>query len=150
MSATGIKSDGGLEAMIASMRALEQGMTAAEVAPDVDAYMRGKMAAGQTPEGQDWQKTKDGRTPLRGAAKDYEQRVSGNAIVMLVKGRHAFHHFGAQGQPVRRQLPEGALPARLGDAIRAGAVTWFKAKTKAGKRGYAYYRKRGKNPRAVK
>lgn len=144
---TGVRSDGGFEAMQAILQGLAQGVSAVEVAPSVDAFMRGQLAAGQTPEGERWQLTEDGRVPLRRAADEYQQRVSGNTIVMRIRGRHAFHHFGAQGKPVRRQLPAGKMPARLGDAIRAGFVDWFVAKTKAGKRGYVYYRKRGKSPR---
>lgn len=146
---TGIRSDGGFEAMQAILHGLAQGVSAVEVAPTVDAFMRGQLAIGQTPEGQPWQLTEDGRVPLRRAAEEYQQRVSGNVILMRVTGRHAFHHFGAQGKPVRRQLPVGRMPARLGDAIRGGLVDWFTAKTKAGKRGYAYYQKRGKDPRKV-
>jgi hypothetical protein len=153
MAATGIKSDGGFEGMQAILQGLAQGVSAAEVAPQVDAFMRGQLAAGLTPEGQAWPAKEDGGKPLKGAAAAYEQQVSGNAIVMQIgggaKSRYAFHHFGAQEKPVRRQLPQGRMPARLGDAIRAGFVTWFQAKTKAGKRGYAYYRKRGKDPRKV-
>jgi hypothetical protein len=151
---TGIHSDGGLDAMIASCRALENVPWAAAAAPQVDAFMRARLGAGQTPEGQPWQKKKDGGQPLKGAAAAYEQRVSGSAIIMQIgggeKARYAFHHFGAQEKPVRRQLPEGAMPARLGDAIRAGLVTPFQAATKAGKRGWAYYRKRGIDPRSVR
>lgn len=154
MGSTGIKGDGGLDAMIASLRAIE-GMPWAQVAaPAVEAFMREQLAAGQTPEGQPWLAKKDGGRPLAGAAAAYEQRVSGSAIIMRIgggdKSRYVFHHFGAQGKPIRQQLPAGQLQARLGNAIRAGLVTPFKAATKAGKRGYAYYRARGINPRSVK
>jgi hypothetical protein len=153
MASTGIKSDGGFEAMQALLHGLASGVSAIEVSPQVDAFMRSQLAAGLTPEGQAWQAKEDGGKPLKGAADAYEQRVSGNAIIMQIgggaKSRYAFHHFGAQEKPVRRQLPQGRMPARLGDAIRAGLVDWFKASTKAGKRGYAYHRARGRNPRKV-
>lgn len=154
MSSTGIKGDGGLEAMIASCKALEGASWASSVGPAVDSFMRGRLAAGQTPEGESWPVTKEGHKALAGAAEAYEQHVSGNAIIMKIGGgakkRYAMHNFGAQEKPVRRQLPAGKMPARLGAAIRAGLVSQFEAATRAGKRGYAYYRTRGINPRTVR
>jgi hypothetical protein len=147
---TSIRSDGGLDRMKAILQGISE-LSAVDVAPQVDTFMRGQMEAGETPEGEPWQvRKRDGGKPLRRAAANYEQRVSGNTIVMRIRGRHAFHHFGAQEKPVRRQLPEGSMPKELGNAIRLGFVDAFKARTKAGKRGYAYYRKRGRDPRKVK
>ena len=149
---TEFRDDGGLDRMIAIMQGLSN-LTARDIAPEVDSFMRGQLAKHQTPEGEHWEKNQKGQEALPGADTAYTQRVSGNAIVMEIgggeKSKFAFAHFGAKGDPVRRQLPKGTMPARLGDAFRAGLVKWFKATTKAGRRGYAYYRARGKNPRMV-
>jgi hypothetical protein len=137
-----IRSDGGFEAMLNSMRVLaDEGLDMRAAAGNVDAFMRGQLAKGETPEGEKWKPTKKGTKPLKGAAVAYTQRVVGRAIVMKIVGRYAFHHFGAGYNPVRAQLPEGQMPAELGNAIRMGLVDDFKAKTKAGKIGY---RKSGK------
>jgi hypothetical protein len=149
---TQIKDDGGLDRMQAILQNWAN-LSARDVAPEVDSFMRGQLAKHQTPEGDPWQENQKGEPALPGADAAYTQRVSGNAIVMEIgggeKSKFAFAHFGAKGDPVRRQLPKGTMPARLGDAIRAGLVKWFKATSKAGKRGYAYYRARGKNPLKV-
>jgi len=123
--ATGIK--GGLGAIMASVKALEGVPWVVAAKPHAEAYMRGRLDAGQTPEGQPWVPTKGGKRPLRRAAQELEVRVSGSALVFRIHGRHAFHHFGAQGKPARRQLPAGALPMKLGQAVRAGLVTAFKS-----------------------
>lgn len=147
-----IRSDGGIDRMRAILSGLATGLTAASAAPAVDSFMREQLAAGQTPEGEAWTPTQGGDRPLKGAADAYEQSVSGNAIIMKVGGagkkRYVIHNFGAGDQPVRRQLPAGKMPPKLGLAIRAGLVDDFRAITAAGKRGYAATRARGVNPRA--
>ena len=144
MAANGIHSDGGFEAMMASMRALvEEGLGIHQAAANVEAFMRGQLAKGETPEGKKWVPKKSGDRPLKGAARAYMQTVVGRSIVMKVLGRYAHHHFGSGHNEERRQLPEGRMPKRLGDAYRQGLVDDFKAKTKAGKRGYRYYKARG-------
>lgn len=132
-----IKSDGGFEAMLASMRALaSSGLSMLAAAGHVETYMRTTLGQFKAPNGETWKLTKKGQTPLKGAAAAYMQSVVGRSIVMKVLGRYAFHHFGAGNNPARPQLPTGAMPQQLGNAIRAGLVDDFKAKTKAGKRGY--------------
>lgn len=142
----GIKSNGGLDRMIGILGRLESTNWAEVAAPAMDAYMRQQLAAGNTPEGEPWVQTKKGARALKGAASAFKLFTTGQAVVMKVGGgatsRYAFHHFGAQLKPARRQLPRGKLPGRLGDAIRAGCGLQFKAITKAGKRGAAYYAKR--------
>lgn len=139
-----IRSDGGFEAMLASMRELAtNGLSMQAAAGNVDSFMRSQLAKGETPEGEKWKPTKKGTKPLKGAAGAYMQTVVGRSIVMKVMGRYAFHHFGAGYSPAREQLPTGSMPKELGNAIRAGLVDDFKAKTKAGKRGYRYYKARG-------
>lgn len=146
---TSFKDDDGIDRMKAILEGWSN-LSARDVAPEIESFMRDQLATHQTPEGEPWLQNKKGELALPGADVAYVQRVSGNAIVMEIgggeKSKFAFAHFGAKGDPVRRQLPKGAMPARLGDAIRAGFVKWFKASSKAGKRGYAYYRARGKNP----
>lgn len=149
MASSGIQDEGGgYEAMMASMRALaDQGLSIEAAASNVDAFMRGQLAKGETPEGQPWPKKKNGEKALSGAAAAYQQRIVGRAIVMKIgggdKARYAHHHFGSGYNPARRQLPEGRMPPKLGQAIRQGLVDDFKAKTKAGKRGYAAMRAKG-------
>lgn len=139
-----IRSDGGFEGMIASMRELAtNGLSIHAAAARVDEFMRGQLAKGQTPNGKTWTPTKKGTKPLKGAPNAYMQTVVGHSIVMKVMGRYAFHHFGAGDSPAREQLPTGAMPKELGNAIRAGLVDDFKAKTKAGKIGYAKIRAAG-------
>jgi hypothetical protein len=140
-----IKSDGGFEAMLASMRDMAtNGLPITTAASNVEAYMRSQLAKGESPEGKKWQPTKKGTKPLKGAPSAYMQSVVGKSIVMKVMGRYAFHHFGAGYSPTREQLPTGTMPKEMGNAIRQGLVDDFKAKTKAGKRGYRYYKARGK------
>ncbi len=136
--------------MIASLRALESAQWAPAAAPQIEAFLRQQADAGRTPEGEPWPKRQAGGKALRGAAGALEVRVSGEAVIARISGRYAFHHFGAQGKPERRQLPLGRMPKELGNAIRLGLVDVFRAKTKAGKRGYAYYARRGIDPRSVK
>lgn len=139
-----IRSDGGYEGMIASIRELAaRGLSIQVAAANVDAFMRDQLAKGQTPDGKTWQPTKKGTKPLKGAPSAYMQSVVGRSIVMKVLGRYAFHHFGAGDNPAREQLPTGAMPKELGNAIRAGLVDDFKAKTKAGKMGYKKFRAAG-------
>jgi hypothetical protein len=139
-----IRSDGGFEGMIASMRELAaNGLSMQAAAGNVDVFMRGQLAKGQTPAGDTWKATKKGNKPLKGAANAYMQTVVGQSIVMKVMGRYAFHHFGAGDNPAREQLPTGAMPKELGNAIRAGLVDDFKAKTKVGKMGYRKFRAAG-------
>lgn len=139
-----VRSDGGFEAMLASMKALAaEGLSIQAAAANVDTYMRGQLAKGETPEGEKWKPTQKGARPLKGAASAYMQSVVGRSIVMKVLGRYAFHHFGTGYLPSRRQLPEGRMPKEMGNAIRQGLVDDFQAKTKAGKMGYARVRAKG-------
>ena len=131
--------------MMASMRELSaNGLSMQSAAANVDAFMRSQLAKGESPEGEKWKPTKKGTKPLKGAANAYMQSVVGKSIVMKVLGRYAFHHFGAGDNPSRPQLPTGAMPAKLGNAIRAGLADDFKAKTKAGKTGYRKWRATGR------
>lgn len=139
-----IRSNGGFEAMLASMQTLAaEGLSIQSAAANVDAFMREKLAKGETPEGEKWKLTQKGTKPLKGAPSAYMQSVVGRSIVMKVIGRYAFHHFGTGYLPPRRQLPEGRMPAEMGNAIRQGLVDDFNAKTKAGKVGYARMKARG-------
>lgn len=149
--ATGITGIDQLDGMIATLRGMaepSQYVTAA--ARTIETHLRGTIAAGQAPDGTPWKpRVLDGGKPLKNAADGLSVRVAGRNVIVSIKGRWTFHHFGAQGKPTRRVIPWQALPTKLGNAIRAGFVEPFKAASKAGKRGYAYYRKRGINPRAL-
>ena len=139
-----ITSNGGFEQQLAMLRDLAaNGLSMAAAAPRVEAFMRETLGQFKAPNGETWVLTKKGQKPLKGAAAAYMQSVVGRSIVMKVLGRYAFHHFGAGDNPVRGQLPFGFMPKELGNAIRAGLVDDFRAKTAAGKRGYSHLRARG-------
>lgn len=109
----------------------------AEVAPIVARELKGwvaeNIAAGRGPGGETWPAKKDGGRALQNAAKALSTRVAGTVAMLILAAPELFHHFGAQGKPVRRIMP-GNIPARLGDAIRAGAVEVWDKITKGGKR----------------
>jgi hypothetical protein len=63
-------------------------------------------------------------------------RLAGGNIIISLKGHYTFQHFGTRGRVARRVIPQGRMPAELGNAIRRGMVEPFTAKTKAGKRGW--------------
>lgn len=147
-----IKDNGGLDKMRAILAGFASGISAASAAPSVDAFMRSQLTKGETPEGEAWKPTKEGKRPLKGAADAYSQDLSGNVILMRIGGagrkRYVIHHYGAGDQPERRQLPKDQIPHTLGQDIRRGMVSDFKSIIRLGRRGYAEQRAKGINPRA--
>lgn len=72
-----------------------------------------------SPSGLAWRKTKDGRTPLRNAAKNLSVKVIGSVVLMTLTGPEARHHLGAvKGKIQRRIIPTGELPAPFVKAIK--------------------------------
>ena len=139
-----IKSDGGFEAMLASMRDLAaNGLPMEPIAARVDAFMFENLDQGVSPEGEVWVKKKDGSRPYKNARKRYSRNIVGRAIVMKMAAPDAWGHWGTGYIKRRQMLPDGGKQMRFGQAFRAGMVDGFKAKTKAGKRGYSYLRARG-------
>jgi hypothetical protein len=103
------------------------------VARELKSWASENIAAGRGPDGVAWPAKKDGSRALQGAAKALSTRVADTVAMLTLAAPELFHHFGAQGKPVRKILP-GNIPARLGDAIRAGAVEVWDKITKGGKR----------------
>ncbi len=116
-----------LERMIAFARSM--GTLARDAAPHaaryVEASLRATAAAGQAPDGTPWALTKDGRHALKNAAVAITTKAIGTAVLIILRGHHVYHHFGA-GVPRRQIIPQGSLPAKLGNAIRNGFVQPWK------------------------
>jgi hypothetical protein len=114
-----------LDRMIASCRAVEQlpREAAPIVAQNVEAALRATAAAGQAPDGTPWERTKkDGALALKGAAAAIAGKALGTVVLITLTGHYVFHHFGAQGKPRRQVIPQGSMPAKLGNAVRLGFV----------------------------
>lgn len=95
----------------------------------VERELRGTIARGQSAEGVRHQRTKDGRTPLTGAAAALNVSVVGTAVVATLTGPEARHHKGAVRGGVRRPiLPTGAPPASMARGIREALGESFRAK----------------------
>ncbi|WP_438041441.1 hypothetical protein [Sorangium sp. So ce128] len=90
-------------------------------------------SAGQAPDGTPWAVRKvDGGRALKNAAKAIAVKAIGTVILITLTGPEVFHHFGAGGKPVRRVIPLGRLPEKLGNAIRLGFVPPWRQLVKGG------------------
>lgn len=138
MAAAGITGIEQLDALIAAARGAGSGPEYAQAAArSVETWLRSQLAAGVDPNtGAAWAPTQDGGKPLKTAPSRPEVRLAGNTIIIALKGYYVFQHFPTRGRKARRVIPQGSMPAELGNAIRLGLVDPFKAKTKAGKRGF--------------
>lgn len=115
-----------LQAMIDKIKAV--GALPAKVAPQIAELTRQKIADnianGVDPGGKPWPLTKDGKRPLRNAAKALRARAIGTVVQLVLEGPEARHHLGIARGHVRRQiLPSGALPQPLVTAIRDVLIT---------------------------
>lgn len=137
MSDTGFSGMASLDAMIATARGLFEGPAFAQVAArSTETWLRSTLAVGQDPDtGSAWAPTKAGKRPLKSAASQPTVTLAGSNIIVRIKGYYVFQHFGTRGSVARHVIPIGDMPSKLGNAIRAGLVEPFVAKTKAGKRG---------------
>lgn len=109
-----------LDEQIARLRALPTlpEKCAQLVARAVDTELRRTIAAGETPDGVPWQKTIEGKTPLRNAAHSLRVRAEGTTIVITLDGVEARHHYGAVRGHVRREIiPTGDLPIAMARTI---------------------------------
>lgn len=98
------------------------------------------VASGKDPNtGAEFAPTKKGTKALQHAAGALSFRIAGNVGFLVLSGHHTFHFFGTGYLPRRRANLQGRLPARMGDAIRAGLAPVFQAKTKKGKIGTKRY-----------
>ena len=118
-----------LDAHIARIRQL--GNLAAKVAPavakEVELEIHSQIAAGTAPDGQPWQPTKAGTTPLRGAARALRVRAIGTVIVATLEGHHALHDQGRARGGVRRQvLPSAKMPHPIARAVERVVTREFK------------------------
>ena len=141
---TGIRGNGGLEAMMASMRELAaNGLPMQPIAARVQEFMDGTLTRGETPDGETWVKKRDGSRPYKNARKKYSQNIVGRSIIMKMAQPDAWGHWGTGHIRKRQMLPEGKS-MRFGQAFRAGMTDGFIAKTRAGKIGYARMRAMGR------
>lgn len=110
-----------LQAQIDRIKSLR--LIASEVAPDVADELRTEILrtanAGQAPDGTPWEKTKDGRTPLRNVAKRLNVRALGTVVLAVLTGASALHHLGRAAGGIKRQvLPSRKLPGAATEAIK--------------------------------
>ena len=141
---TGIRGNGGLEAMMASMRDLAaNGLPMQPIKAHIDAFMDGNLDAGKTPDGEDWVKKRDGSRAYKNAKKRYRSSIVARSVVMKMGEPDAWGHWGTGYIKKRQMLPEGKA-MRFGQAFRAGMTDGFIAKTRAGKIGYARMRAMGR------
>ena len=139
---------GGIEqvdGLIAIMQAIQEaGPEFARAGGDAAlAWNRAELAAGRDPNtGQAWAPTQAGTPPLRNAPAALSVRMVGTTALLVLSGHHIFHHFKTGYNPERRQIPQGRLPKRMGEAIRLGLIPPFEAKTARGKMGTAKYEAR--------
>ena len=108
-----------LDRMIASVRALPG--LAKRAAPDVadalEAELHRTIAAGQTPDGKPWQPTRDGATPLTGAAKALGVAAVGATVYVRLVGVEARHHLGRARGGIERQVIPTELSPRMAAAV---------------------------------
>ena len=141
---TGIRGNGGLEAMMASMRELSaNGLSMQAIAARVQEFMDGTLGRGETPDGETWVKKRDGSRPYKNAKKRYKQSIVGRSIIMKMGEPDVWGHWGTGYIKKRQMLPEGKA-MRFGQAFRAGMTDGFIATTRAGKIGYARMRAMGR------
>lgn len=120
-----------LDAMIASIRKIpELGRTAApDVARVVRAELERTIAAGTTPNGEQWKPTKEGARPLQNAANALHVAAVGSTVYVLLTGPEARHHLGrARGGIAREILPTSRkLPPPMAAAINDELTKHFRA-----------------------
>ncbi len=118
-----------LQAWIDKVRALGQmpETAAPEIAREVEQELEAQVREGVAPNGTPWQRTKDGRRPLQGAAKAIAVRVLKDVVLVRLTGHHARHHLGAVRGAVRRQIiPTGRIPDPMTRAIQRVVERKFK------------------------
>jgi hypothetical protein len=117
-----------LDRQLARLRALPSMVdrAAPAIVASVDAELRASIARGQSPDGVAWKLTKDGREPLKNAAKALSVERVGHAIVATVEGVEARHSNGwVRGGIARPMLPK-KMTAPLANAIDGALTQEFK------------------------
>lgn len=89
-------------------------------------FIRANVSAGVGPDGTPWPKKKDGSTALQAAGQGVTSAAAGPIAIFRLLPPWVYHHFGAGDNPVRRILPFGAMPAKLGNAVRQGIIPPWK------------------------
>jgi hypothetical protein len=121
-----------LDKMIATARSMAT--LAQDAAPlaarHVESSLRATAAAGQAPDGTAWPDKKDGGRALKNAAAAITVQAIGTVILIVLRGHHVYHHFGA-GVPRRPIIPQGSMPKRLGNAVRLGFVQPWRKRVKS-------------------
>lgn len=132
MASAGISGIEALDRMIATVRAIGTGPEYAQAAArSVETWLRTQLAAGVDPNtGSAWKPTEEGKRALKSAASQPVVRLAGSAVVISLRGRYVFQHFGTRGNKGRGVIPQGSMPAQLGNAIRLGMIEPFKAKAR--------------------
>lgn len=126
----------GIDAMIASLRALGDKSFAEDVAkeasPKLLEAIQGTASKGQTPEGVAWKAKKDGTPALVNASKHITAKVLGTVIQLDVPYPYSIHHHqeGTATRPRRQILPDGELPPALYKAIEEAAARVFARRTR--------------------
>ena len=96
------------------------------VANQLKEFCAQAIAKQQSPDGDAWPPSKDGRRVLVNAAKAIAASAAGAVALLRLTGPEVFHHFGA-GAPRRGLIPSAGMPKELGNAIRLGFVeVWRK------------------------
>jgi hypothetical protein len=117
-----------LQRQIAKLRGLSNlaPRIAPEVARELERELRENVAAGRGPDGKPWEPTKDGRRPLKNAARQVSASAVGTVIIARVDGIEARHHVGAvRGGTARPMIPTGSIPDPVSRAIEAVATRAF-------------------------
>lgn len=111
---------------------------APDVAEVIELALERTIAAGTTPAGEPWQPTRDGRTPLTGAAKALGVASVGSTIYVRLTGPEARHHLGTAAGGIERQvIPRAGLPPAMAEAVRAVLNRHFEEMIHAGGSGHA-------------
>jgi hypothetical protein len=124
-----------LDAEIARVRAL--GDLGNTVAPAVATALHDELArnitAGRSPDGEQLQRTREGKQPLRNAAKALTVRAIGTTILAKLTGIEARHNNGGvRGGIKRPMLPSRVMPQAVTATLRRVINAGF---TKAMRRG---------------
>jgi hypothetical protein len=120
-----------LDGQIARLRELAKLVPSAApaVAVAMSDVIVANIARGVGPDGAPWERTEEGKQPLRGAAKALEVRAVGTVVVATLTGPEARHHLGAVRGGVRREiLPTGGtIPGPMVDRIERAVTDRFRA-----------------------
>lgn len=113
-----------LDDMIARLRELPDlaERVADDIAAVIDEELQRTIAAGTTPEGKPWERTKQGKQPLQYAGRPGTLNVAsvGRVIYVRLTGPEARHHTGrARGQVRRQIIPRGQLPPAIAAKVEA-------------------------------